>query len=83
MKTTHDPRYERLVSQLKDARLSAGLTQRQVANALGWRRNMISYIETGQRRVDILELLVLARLYGITMHRLIGLLEAGSFTAPL
>ena len=81
MKTTHDPRYERLVVQLKNARRSAGLTQSQVANALGWRRNMISYIETGQRRIDILELLVLARLYGIGLHRLVRLLEAGPSAA--
>ena len=82
MKTIHEPRYGILIVQLKKARLAAGLTQYQVAIALGWRRNLISYIETGQRRIDILELLALARLYGIAVPRLVELLEADSLTAP-
>lgn len=70
MKTLHDPRYQRLVKELADARRAAGYTQRQAARALGWRRTLISNIECGQRRIDILEVHALSRLYRISFARL-------------
>ncbi|MGD0140173.1 MAG: helix-turn-helix transcriptional regulator [Tepidisphaeraceae bacterium] len=36
-------------------RKGAGLTQRQLAEALGRKQNLIGRIETGQRRIDLIE----------------------------
>lgn len=49
---------------LKAARQEAGLTQVQVARKLRKPQSFVSYIERGQRRVDFIELLELADLYG-------------------
>jgi len=42
-------------------RKGAGLTQRQLAAALGREHNYIARIETGQRRLDLVELVQLCR----------------------
>lgn len=49
--------------RLRSARLTAGLTQDEVADALGVPRPTISQIEAGKRGVGSLELAELARLY--------------------
>lgn len=56
--------YRRLVERLKAARLAAGLSQVQVADALGVPQQHVSRVELGERRVDPTELAELARLYG-------------------
>lgn len=46
---------------LADARRAAGLKQADLAAAIGKHQSYVSDIERGQRRVDVLELFVLAR----------------------
>lgn len=53
-----------LLLRLREARLAAGLTQEKVATTLGVRQKYISKIETGERRIDPIELQELADLYG-------------------
>lgn len=60
----HSAAYRRFRQRLKEARvLSAGLTQREVARKLGKPPSYVAKIETGERRVDFIELQVLAKLY--------------------
>jgi len=61
---THRVRYERLLKKLRKARDEAGLTQAQVAKALGRPQSFTSKIESGERRLDFVELQELASLYG-------------------
>jgi len=63
MSSVHSTRYKRLLRQLKVARREAGLTQAQVAKALGRPQSYVSKIESGERRVDVIELVDLASLY--------------------
>ena len=44
-----------------DARLAAGLTQAEVASALGRPQSFVSKYERGERRLDVVELLEVAR----------------------
>jgi len=56
-------RYYHFLGRLKQARLDASLTQVEVARKIDRPQSFISKIETGERRVDIIELSELARLY--------------------
>ncbi len=60
------PRYSEFLLQLKKAREEAGLTQVQVAEKLGKPQSWMSKSESGERRVDVVELEQLAVLYGKT-----------------
>jgi len=62
-KSIHTKEYAVFVGRLKMARLEAGLTQTQVAKKLRRPQSHISNIETGQQRVDIVELKRFARMY--------------------
>lgn len=55
--------HEYFVSRLRQARIDARLTQVEVAKILKRRQSYISNIETGQQRVDIVELQKFAKLY--------------------
>jgi transcriptional regulator with XRE-family HTH domain len=56
-------RYRRFLSRLKQARTNAGLTQVEVAKRLGQPQSFVSKCESGERRVDAVELLEFSRLY--------------------
>jgi len=55
--------YRRFLKRLKAARLEAGLTQVDVAKHLKKPQSFVSKLETGERRVDPVELRHLAQLY--------------------
>jgi len=61
---TKDPRYQRMLDRLRKAREAAGLTQHAASLALGRYPTFVNKIETGERRIDPVELVDLARLYG-------------------
>ncbi len=52
-----------LGARLREAREYLGLSQEEVARAVGLKRPAISLLENGQRKVDALELKKLAELY--------------------
>ena len=55
--------YNDIVQRLIEARSEAGLTQREVSTRIGRAHSFLSKCETGERRVDLLELLQLAEVY--------------------
>ena len=59
----YEAAYRRLRERLLVSRKRAGLTQAQVARILGKPQSVVSKIETGERRVDFLEMQVLASIY--------------------
>ena len=50
-----------LAAALRELRLDAGLTQRQLAQLLGREQNYIARLEQGQRRIDLVELIQFCR----------------------
>lgn len=66
-KTQHTKRYARLLGELRQARKNAGLTQLDVAKQLGTYASYVSKCESGERRVDVVELDEFCRLYGIKL----------------
>lgn len=55
--------HEKLVGKLKQARIVAGIDQKQAAKLLGRTQSYISKIESGQRRVDVVQLKSFAEIY--------------------
>ncbi|MCL4386445.1 MAG: helix-turn-helix transcriptional regulator [Cyanobacteria bacterium] len=62
-KTIYSNDYNFLTKQLKSARLESGLNQVEIAKLLGKTQSYISKIESGQLRIDIIQLKELAKLY--------------------
>lgn len=55
--------HQYLIEQLKKARHEAGLDQRAVAKLLSKTQSYISKIESGQRKIDVIQLNKLAKIY--------------------
>ena len=62
-KSIHTKEYAYFVERLRKARLEAGLTQAQVARKLGRPQSHVSNVESGQQRIDIVELKRFAKMY--------------------
>lgn len=62
-KTIQSPEYKILVSKLLKARKEAGLTQIQAARILKKSQSYVSKSETGEQRLDVLELKRFASVY--------------------
>lgn len=60
-KTIFGGDHRHLVEVLIQARQMSGLTQAQLAESVGKDQTFISIIERGQRRVDVLEFIALAK----------------------
>ena len=59
----HTGRYRSFLKQLRNARLATKLTQQQVAQRLKVPQSYVSKCESGERRVDVVELERFAQLY--------------------
>ncbi len=62
-KSIYSKEHKFLVEQLKKARVEAGLDQEKAAKLLGKTQSYISKIESGQRRIDVVQLKDFARIY--------------------
>ena len=62
-KTIYSKEHRILVERLKKARKEADLDQATVAKLLGVTQSHISKIESGQRRIDIVQLKRFAKVY--------------------
>ena len=59
----HGSEYQYLLKRLREARLKAGLTQVQVAKALGRPQSYVTKCELGERRIDPIDLQRFAKVY--------------------
>jgi transcriptional regulator with XRE-family HTH domain len=57
--------YASFLRKLREARASAGLSQAAVARRLGKPQSFVSKCESGERRVDVVELKAFARVYSL------------------
>ena len=65
-------------ARLREAREYLGLSQDEVARVVGLPRPAVSLIESGQRRVDALELMKFAELYQRPVANFTGDVDAGA-----
>lgn len=64
-KAKFSPTYTRLRRLLVRSRVAAGLNQADVALRLGKPQSYVSKVESGERRLDVVEFVDLARAIGI------------------
>jgi transcriptional regulator with XRE-family HTH domain len=64
MTSVHSAKYKRLLRRLLAARLASGLTQAEVARRFHRPQSFVSKCESGERRIDALELGEFAEIYG-------------------
>lgn len=62
-KAIYSKDHKYIVEQIKKARQETGLDQVDVAKLLGRTQSHVSKVEAGQRRIDIVALKELARIY--------------------
>ena len=61
LKSVHSVRHKLFCESLKRARKAAGLTQHELAARLSEHQSFVSRYETGERRLDVVEYLEVAR----------------------
>lgn len=66
-KSTFTPDHERLCKLLRLVRSEAGLPQTEVAASLGKPQSFVSKYETGERRLDLIELREVCEALGIRL----------------
>lgn len=71
-KSIYSKEQSALVSKLVKARNETGLSQVDVAKKLGKTQSYISKIESGQRRIDVVQLKELSKIYKKSLAHFIG-----------
>jgi transcriptional regulator with XRE-family HTH domain len=67
LKSRYSKQYERLLSVLRQVRKEAGMTQTTVAEEFGAHASFASKVESGERRIDVVELAAFCRVYGVPL----------------
>jgi transcriptional regulator with XRE-family HTH domain len=71
-RTAYRHKYREFLERLRAAREQAGLTQLAVARKLARPQSFVSKCESGERRVDVIELQEFARLYNQPISFFVG-----------
>ncbi len=64
--------YQAFLERLIQARHDAGLLQEEVSRQLNKPRTFLSKCELGERRLDVIELQRIAKIYGKTVNHFLG-----------
>jgi transcriptional regulator with XRE-family HTH domain len=72
MKSVHTDSYRTVTRALKDARERAGLTQQQVASRLRRPQSFVAKYESGERRLDVIEFMIIAEAVRVNPARLLA-----------
>jgi transcriptional regulator with XRE-family HTH domain len=67
MRNVYSSEYKEFLKRLKKARLDAGFTQAEVALRLKKPQSYVSKTESGERRLDIIEVFHLGKIYKKSM----------------
>ena len=82
MKSLRSAEHVRLTQYLVNARDRAGLTQQQLADNLGKHQSFVAKYEGGERRIDVIEFLQIARALGFDASRAIRAIEIAAKYKP-
>lgn len=71
MAFVYSEEYQLVINALKNARKARGITQAQLAEALSKPQSFIAKVENGERRLDVVEFVRLARLVGVDVGEIL------------
>lgn len=74
-KSIYSPELDAFRSLLRQLRLGAGLQQRELSERLGKPQSFVSRYESGQRRLDLLELRQICQVIGISLTEFVERFE--------
>lgn len=74
-KTIRSSGHEALREALIAARKTAGLTQAELAGRLKCHQSFVARLESGQRRIDVVELIVLCRAISVDAAKFLAITE--------
>ena len=74
-KTIYSSEYDAVVRLLRAARKTARITQVELAERLGLTQSLVSKMERGDRRLDIIEVRTMCRAIGISFPEFVNQLE--------
>jgi transcriptional regulator with XRE-family HTH domain len=69
------PAYDKLATVLREERVQAGLTQVSLAEKLGKPQSFIAKYEAGERQLDVIEFLLVARAMSVPASRILRAIE--------
>lgn len=73
-KTIYAKEYRELVEGLRRIRKDLGLTQAELAESLGWPQQRLSAVESGSRRLDVMEYFTLAEKLSMSPEKALALI---------
>lgn len=74
-KTRYGTEYDVLCALLRESREAAGLRQADVASALDLPQSFVSKYESGERRLDLIELRQVCRALGVPLQQVVRAFE--------
>ena len=74
-KSIHTEEYGILLELLRQARQNVGLTQVELAERLGTTQSFVTKVETGERRLDVIQLRTICQILQTSLLDLIARLE--------
>lgn len=74
MASVYSNEYQSVINALKGARKQQGITQVQLAEVLGKPQSFIAKVESGERRLDVVEFVHLARFVGIDAAKILSII---------
>jgi transcriptional regulator with XRE-family HTH domain len=74
-KTRRSKRYKALIGRLVAKRKAAGMTQSDLAARSGKSQSSVARIESGQRRITVVEFMTLAKILRFDPYKIISTLE--------
>ena len=76
-KTVTSPLQKKRVAMLVEERAKAGLRQVDLAEKMGVYQSWVTHMESGQRRIDVIELIELSRAIGFDAAGMVRKLSRG------
>jgi transcriptional regulator with XRE-family HTH domain len=77
MSSIYSDEYQMIIKTLRQARLEKGITQVQLAKALSKPQSFVAKVENGERRLDVVEFVRIARLLAVNPVEVIEMIGAG------